>query len=116
VVACGIDDHRLAEYYSQARYVSGLRRGEGFELPVVEGLACGARPICFDLPCYTHWFAEHAVFVPESGQEELTDALTDIFRRTPRPVSPAERSRVLETFSWESICRGFWMRLCGQSS
>jgi hypothetical protein len=113
LVACGISDAQLAEYYSQARYVSGLRRGEGFELPVVEGLACGARPICFDLPCYRFWFGEHAVFVPELLSDGLVGAITEILRTEPRAVSPAERACVLEKFSWPSICRDFWTRLCG---
>ena len=50
------DDKTLAKYYSQCEFVSGLRRIEGFELPVIEGLLCGARPICFDIPDYRHWF------------------------------------------------------------
>src|SRR6266511_4528244 len=64
-VAEGVSDDRLATLYSRCRYVSGLRRGEGFELPVIEGLACGARPVCFDNPCYREWFDGHAVFVEE---------------------------------------------------
>ena len=42
----GVDEGVLAQIYSQAQYVSGLRRKEGFEMPVIEGLMCGARPIC----------------------------------------------------------------------
>jgi glycosyltransferase involved in cell wall biosynthesis len=111
LVANGISDDRLAELYSEARYVSGLRRGEGFELPVIEGLACGARPICFDQPAYRHWFNGHAVFVPESDAVTLTDAVTDVLRVAPRPVTAAERDEVLALFSWKRICEQFWARL-----
>jgi hypothetical protein len=111
LVVNGISDDRLAELYSEARYVSGLRRGEGFELPMVEGLACGARPICFDRPAYHHWFDRHAVFVPETDAITLTDAITELLRATPRPVSAAERDEVLSLFCWKRICEQFWERV-----
>jgi glycosyltransferase involved in cell wall biosynthesis len=111
LVADRVTDDRLAELYSEARYVSGLRRGEGFELPVVEGLACGARPICFDLPAYRQWFEQYAVFVPDADSATLTDAITEILSTPPRPVSPDERDRVLEVFSWPRICHEFWTRV-----
>lgn len=45
VCKTGITDEELARYYSQSVFVSGLRRKEGFELPALEGLMCGARPV-----------------------------------------------------------------------
>jgi hypothetical protein len=111
LVVEGISDDRMAELYSQARYVSGLRRGEGFELPVLEGLACGARPICFDTPGYRHWFDRHAVFVPESDSDTLTDALTALLHTPPRPVTVEERDQALGFFCWKRISERFWSRV-----
>jgi hypothetical protein len=108
LVVSGVSDDEMARLYSEARYVSGLRRGEGFELPVIEGLACGARPICFDRPVYRDWFEDFAVFVPEAEPAELIDALTDVLHRPPVPVSLAERDRVLDRFSWRRIAEEFW--------
>jgi hypothetical protein len=107
-VAEGISDEQLAIRYGRCRYVSGLRRGEGFELPVIEGLACGSRPVCFDTPGYRHWFDGHAVFVTEAPREELTAELAEIFRHEPQPVLPAERAAVLERFDWRRIFARFW--------
>ncbi len=107
----GVSDTQLARCYSQARYVSGLRRGEGFELPVIEGLACGARPICFDTPCYRHWFDGHAVFVPELGSAELVEALVEVLMHQPAPVTMVEREALLNCFAWPRIFLGFWNRL-----
>jgi glycosyltransferase involved in cell wall biosynthesis len=115
LVVNGISDDRLVELYSEARCVSGLRRGEGFELPVIEGLACGARPICFDQPAYRHWFGNHAVFVRESDAVTLTEAITDVLRVAPRPVTAAERDDVLALFSWKRICDEFWACLLSTS-
>jgi hypothetical protein len=108
LVVNGISDDRLASLYSEARYVSGLRRGEGFELPVIEGLTCGARPICFDNPAYRYWFDEHAVFVAEAEPEPLTDALTEVLRAPPQAVSTRERDLVLARFCWRRVCEEFW--------
>jgi glycosyltransferase involved in cell wall biosynthesis len=103
-----VTDDRLATLYSRCRYVSGLRRGEGFELPVIEGLACGARPVCFDVPCYRDWFDGHAIFVHEVSPEQLVPELVEVFRREPAPVTPEERDAVLARFDWSRICSRFW--------
>lgn len=111
----GVTDEQLARNYSACRYVSGLRRFEGFELPVLEGLACGARPICFDTAGYRYWFNDHAVYVPETSASELTDALARVFAESPTPVTEGERQRVIEYFSWSRIFGEFWSRVLAPS-
>ena len=107
----GVGDEDLARLYSSCRWVSGLRRGEGFELPVVEGLACGARPICFDTPSYRHWFGDNAVFVPEIEPRALTRALREVLAAPPEPVGEAEREDVVRRFDWAETFGGLWSRL-----
>lgn len=106
-----ISDQELAELYGYSRYVAGLRRCEGFELPAAEGLLCGARPIMFDVPHYRMWFEEHADFVKEGTFEEVSDALLSLFHRKPKPVTQAERNYAAGLFSWPSIVQGFWERV-----
>lgn len=106
-----ISDSQLATFYRSTRWVSGLRHVEGFELPVVEGLACGARPIVFDREDMRFWYDGHAVFVPECHGEELVDHLTNVMNEQPSPVSVQERAEVLQRFDWEPIVRGFWERV-----
>jgi len=103
-----IPDRRLVELYQQARWVSGLRHAEGFEMPVLEGLCCGARPIVFDRPDAAHWFGDHAVRVPESEGPELVDMLVRRMADAPKPVTQAERAAVLETFDWQAVAARFW--------
>jgi glycosyltransferase involved in cell wall biosynthesis len=107
----GVSDEELAAIYQRCRWVSGLRHGEGFELPVLEGLASGARPICFDLPCYRQWFNGYAVFVPEASGDALIESLTAVMEHDPEPVSEDERERVVATFDWLTLARGFWQTL-----
>jgi len=111
VYAKDLSDEDVAEFWSQCSYVAGLRRIEGFELPVLEGLACGARPICFDAPHYRQWFGEHAEYIQEGSKEDVTAQLTDIFRGLVRVVTPAERDEVVRNFNWSRLAGGFWDRI-----
>lgn len=106
--ASGITDEKLAGLYQDARWVSGLRHVEGFELPVLEGLACGARPIVFDRPDMRKWYDGHAVFVPECSGEYLVRCLVDVMSKSPDPVTVEERAEILVEFDWSFITTGFW--------
>jgi hypothetical protein len=111
VSAEGITDAELASVYRRTYWVSGLRRGEGFELPALEGVACGARPIVFDREDMRQWYENHAVFVPECGGRKLIGYLLDIFKHAPVPVTKPERVAVLSSFDWARIASEFWKRL-----
>jgi hypothetical protein len=106
-----VTDEVLAEFWSQCTFVAGLRAIEGFELPVIEGLMCGARPIIYDKPHYTHWFGEYSEIIPEGSREVVTEALMSIMSKPVRPVTAAERSQVAATFDWDRIVKGFWERV-----
>ena len=104
----GIDDRALAMALNRCEFVAGLRRTEGFELPAVEGLLCGARPICFDRPHYRQWYEPWAVFIPEGSREEVFSALVSVFEGRARSVSNGERRHAAAFFDWRVIVRGFW--------
>lgn len=104
----GINDDTLANLYSECEFVAGLRRTEGFELPVVEGLLCGARPVCFNRRHYRQWFEPWAVFIPEGSREQVIDNLEAVFREGAKPVMESEREAVRRGFDWASIVIGFW--------
>lgn len=106
----GITDEDLARRYSGSDYVSGLRRCEGFEMPAAEGLLCGARPLLFDRPHYRRWFEPWGVFVPETDPPELTDAIEEVLRREPVPVTPEEIEAATERFDWKRLVTEFWKR------
>src|SRR5678815_462012 len=80
-----ISDVTLASLYRRCQYVSGLRFVEGFELPALEGLVCGARPIMFRRPD-ARWFNNHACFVTEQHGRPLIDELKEVLSRSPYPV------------------------------
>lgn len=103
----GVDDTELRRCYHLVRYVSGLRRIEGFELPAAESLICGARPIMFDRPHYRRWFDGLAEFIPETTDTEIVAALYKILQVDPW-VSEAERAEARARFNWREIAAKFW--------
>jgi len=108
----GIDDQTLARLWGECDYVAGLRRVEGFELPAVEGLLCGARPVCFDAPHYRQWFGDLADYVPEGSPEVVTAALRKLMRQ-PRHVSEFEICEARRRFDWQRLVGGFWEMING---
>ncbi|MDQ3776478.1 MAG: hypothetical protein M3461_20050 [Pseudomonadota bacterium] len=51
------------------------------------------------------------MLVPETDTITLTNAIAEVLRTAPRPVSPAERDEVLSRFCWQRICEEFWERV-----
>lgn len=107
-----ISDNDLAKLYSKCEWVAAMRYIEGFELPAVEGLLCGARPIMFDQPATRRWYEGHAEFVPEyENRIQLTQRLREVFSSPAVPVSEDEMEAVKITFDWRRIVEGFWKRI-----
>jgi len=111
VCRSGITDQELAGYFSSCEFVSGLRRTEGFELPVAEGLLCGARPILFNQPHYRQWYSNLALFIPEEPREKITETLVKVFEAGASPVTKDEMKEAEERFNWKKIASGFWERV-----
>lgn len=107
----GITDDDLAKVYSASQFVSGLRRTEGFEMPVLEGLMCGARPICYDRPHYREWFGDHVEYIQEAEPKQVIATLIGLFSQGPREVGNREKVEIIVKFSWEKICTGFWEKI-----
>jgi len=103
-----LTDNELAALYSRAKWVSGLRYYEGFELPVLEGLACGARPLAFDTPDNRMAYQDHAVYLPVCEGEPLVQALAAIMAAEPQPVDESELQAVQARYDWERLARGYW--------
>lgn len=106
----GISDANLAFLYHRATWVSALRHIEGFELPGIEGLACGARPIIFNQPTMREWYGDSGIVIDECSGLALVEQLTELLAFE-FPVTEAERDNAKSRFNWETICRGFWDRV-----
>jgi glycosyltransferase involved in cell wall biosynthesis len=114
----GISDSELTKLYNQSLYVSGLRKMEGFEIPIIEGLLCGSRGICYNKDHYSHWFEDLVEYIEEDNYAEIglysdktREQLVELFTKPYREVTDSEIEHVKEKFSWETITKAFWKRL-----
>lgn len=121
----GVSDQELRLIYRSAAFVASLRYVEGFELPALEGLACGATPILFDQPDLRHWYGEDALYLPEEEGPALVEKLMIEFRAAGsplmqekfgvpplQPVHDTLRSvDILNRFSWATLAAEFWQRI-----
>jgi glycosyltransferase involved in cell wall biosynthesis len=103
-----LTDSELCSLYNRCKFVSGLRFTEGFEIPILEGLACGCRPICFDLPVYRNWFQDLPSYVQHCHGRRLVAQLEAVLRQGPRPVSGSEIELVRDRFNWRMISINIW--------
>ncbi len=99
---------QLRHVYQTCSYTSGMRRKEGFEKTVLEGLLCGSRPICFDTPLYRGWYGNLVEYVTEETMKETTKCLIDIFSSPYRHVTDEERAMVKKIFSWKNVATNYW--------
>ncbi|MCX7624501.1 MAG: glycosyltransferase family 4 protein [Thermomicrobium sp.] len=74
----GVDDALLAALYSGARAFVSASYYEGFNLPLLEALACGAPAVVTDLPVHREVAANAALYVRAASPEELAEALRSI--------------------------------------
>lgn len=96
----GVKDFELAELLAKAQYVVSASSYEGFDLPILEGLANGARPILSDIPVHRELYSGVAIFFDHKNPDELTEE----FRSLNKPSKAVEVNQVnslLDRFSFE---------------
>lgn len=109
-----IPDDRLRGVYQRSKYCIGLRRIEGFEMPIVEGAACGCIPVTFDLECYRSWFNDFAIFLdPEKDVASQLVKITEVGNMddTPFFVSEVPDMIAVSVFEQQTAWKPFWEKL-----
>lgn len=104
----GISDKHMRYLYQTSRYSIGLRHSEGFELPILEGQACGAVGVAFNLDCYTRWFSDFAIFL--DIDEPVLPQLKALARQDTIEWQELDLSR----FYWENVISNFWNKVLEQ--
>jgi len=104
----GISDQEMRRLYNSSEYVSGMRREGGFELPVIEGYACGCQPIVFDQPTMRKYYSDFALFVPNVPRYELTKHLVKLLlpRKSIKPDP-----EILKRFRWKTVMAKVWTQI-----
>ena len=100
----GVTDGELRWLYANCEFLMAPSSMEGFGLPVVEGLLCGSRVVCSDIPALReiggdacHYFDLHA----ESDSSAMIAAVCDALSK------PARRAKRLDRFFPENVAREY---------
>ncbi len=111
----GLDRETLAQFYRQARIVLQPSEAEGFGLPLIEALACGAMVVASDIPVLREVGGDVAVYCPVA---DVASWAASIEKLLLDPAEAPDRNRRLaqaQRYSWdrhaETILRAYlWKR------
>ena len=108
---CGLTRVELAEVYRRAPVVLIPSGAEGFGLPVIEALACGAAVVASDIPAMRESGGPAAAFVPVGDVGAWSDLvaklLADPAAAPPRCARLAWAGRFTWTAHAETIARAY---------
>jgi glycosyltransferase involved in cell wall biosynthesis len=100
----GVSDGELRWLYANCEFLMAPSSTEGFGLPVAEGLFCGSRIVCSDIPAFReiggdacHYFDLHARSESSAMVGAICNALAD-------PIRQAKR---LERFLLENVAKEY---------
>jgi glycosyltransferase involved in cell wall biosynthesis len=99
-----VSDGELRWLYTNCEFLMAPSSIEGFGLPIIEGLLCGCRVVCSDIPSFReiggdacHYFDLHAESDSSAMVQAICKALTE-------PARPAKR---LERFVMENVAKEY---------
>jgi len=105
VHATGLSRLELAEVYRRAGAVVVTSDGEGFGLPVVEALACGAPVVASDLPALRESGGTAAAFCAVGDVAAFAAAVERALAPRPDDAARAERLAWAGRFTWAAHAR-----------
>lgn len=117
-VRCGIEDAELADCYRSAEALVVPSLNEGFGLPALEAMSCGAAVVASSIPSHLEVLGEAAeYFDPETGAS-LVEALRGLLRRPARAEELRRRGLVRAAeFRWDRAAErtlAVYRRVAGQ--
>jgi glycosyltransferase involved in cell wall biosynthesis len=90
--------------YANCKFLMVPSLMEGFGLPVAEGLFCGSRVVCSDIPAFREVGGEACHYFDLHAESDSSAMVAAICNALAEPARPAKR---LERFSLESVAREY---------
>jgi glycosyltransferase involved in cell wall biosynthesis len=95
-----LDRAELATLYRQATLVVLTSEAEGFGLPIIEALACGATLVASDLPVLREVGGEAVIYAPVGDITAWVKIISNLLSHPHQAPTPAIRQRQAEKYSW----------------
>ncbi len=99
-----IADEELPALYSGCKAFVFPSLYEGFGIPVIEALACGAPVLCSDIPVFREIAGDAATYFPLGSLDGFVEALR---RMATKSAGSHKASAISEKFSWGEAARIF---------
>jgi glycosyltransferase involved in cell wall biosynthesis len=97
-----VEDALLPALYGSAAAVVAPSRGEGFDLPVLEALACGGLVVASDIPVHREVFASAVQLFATGQAEALAAAVQQVLEDTALATKLRQAGlQLARDFSWE---------------
>ena len=97
----GLPRATIAGLYRVAAVVLQPSEAEGFGLPVIEALACGAVVIASDIPVLREVGGDAAIFCPIGNVDHWADAVAGVLERRISPPPIDSRIAQARKYSWQ---------------
>jgi glycosyltransferase involved in cell wall biosynthesis len=107
-----VEDSELEQLYNSAIAVLVPSRAEGFSMPVIEAMCCGAVVVASDIDAHRSLMPQGSMLFPPGDDVALCRILTEIVPRLDlRQKIVQENDSVWTKFTAEQVARRFWERL-----
>ena len=98
----GLERRDLAACFRQATLVIQPSEAEGFGLPLIEALACGAIVVASDLPVFREVGGDALVFCPVADLSSWSDTLRQILNGRLNPPAHSLRLERARRYTWSA--------------
>jgi alpha-1,3-rhamnosyl/mannosyltransferase len=112
-----VDDTDLPALYGGAAAVLAPSRGEGFDFPVAEAMACGAAVVASDIPAHAELFGDAVATFPSGDAEALAAAVRSVLDSSELTATLHARAlQAAKRFDWSVSARAhaaLWREVAG---
>jgi glycosyltransferase involved in cell wall biosynthesis len=98
----GLGRQTLAAYYRRAAIVLQPSGAEGFGIPILEALACGAVVVASDLPALREVGGDAVIYCPVANVEAWSEAVVKLLEQPGSAPARSLRLHQAARFSWRS--------------